>query len=34
VVGDLAFTMPHQELVTWKMDFPAGTDDPDPPLSG
>jgi ketosteroid isomerase-like protein len=30
VVGDLAFTMPHQELVTWKMDFPAGTEDPDP----
>jgi hypothetical protein len=30
VVGDLAFTMPHQELVTWRMDFPAGTKDPDP----
>jgi ketosteroid isomerase-like protein len=30
VVGDLAFTMPHQELVTWRMDFPAGAADPDP----
>ena len=33
VVGDNGFAMPHQELVTWRMDFPAGTDDPDPPLT-
>jgi ketosteroid isomerase-like protein len=32
VVGDNGFAMPHQELVTWKMDYPNGTDDPDPPL--
>jgi ketosteroid isomerase-like protein len=33
VVGDNLFVMPHQELVTWKMDFPAGTQDPDPELA-
>jgi ketosteroid isomerase-like protein len=32
VVGDNLFVMPHQELVTWRMDFPAGTADPDPEL--
>jgi ketosteroid isomerase-like protein len=32
VVGDVAFVMPHQELVTWRMEYPAGTKDPDPAL--
>jgi len=32
VVGDNAFAMPHQELVTWKMDYPKGTTDPDPEI--
>lgn len=32
VVGDNGFAMPHQELVTWKMDYPAGTTDPDPEI--
>ena len=27
-VGDNNFSMPHQELVTWKMDFPRDTPDP------
>jgi ketosteroid isomerase-like protein len=29
-VGDNNFSMPHQELVTWKMDFPRDTPDPNP----
>jgi ketosteroid isomerase-like protein len=33
VVGDNGFAMPHQELVTWRMDFPAGTRDPDPEIA-
>jgi hypothetical protein len=33
VVGDNGFAMPHQELVAWKMDYPAGTVDPHPPLA-
>lgn len=27
-VGDNNFSMPYQELVTWKMDFPRDTPDP------
>jgi ketosteroid isomerase-like protein len=33
VVGDNGFVMPHQELVTWRMDFPADEPDPDPELA-
>lgn len=29
-VGDNNFSMPHQELVTWGMDFPRETPDPNP----
>jgi hypothetical protein len=29
-VGDNNFSMPHQELVTWDMDFPRDTPDPSP----
>jgi quinol monooxygenase YgiN len=29
-VGDNNFSMPHQELVTWGMDFPRDTPDPSP----
>jgi hypothetical protein len=32
VVGDNGFAMPHQELVSWRMDFPTPTTDPDPEL--
>jgi ketosteroid isomerase-like protein len=32
VVGDNGFAMPHQELVTWRMDYPRGTSDPDPEI--
>jgi ketosteroid isomerase-like protein len=32
-VGDNNFSMPHQELVTWGMDFPRETPDPYPPLA-
>jgi hypothetical protein len=31
-VGDNNFSMPHQELVTWGMDFPRDTPDPAPVL--
>lgn len=31
-VGDNNFSMPHQELVTWGMDFPRDTPDPAPAL--
>ena len=34
VVGDNGFAMPHQELVSWRMDFPTPTTDPDPELKG
>ena len=33
VVGDNGFAMPHQELVSWRMDFPAGAQDPDPEIA-
>ena len=29
-VGDNNFSMPHQELVSWGMDFPRDTPDPNP----
>jgi hypothetical protein len=29
-VGDNNFSMPHQELVSWGMDFPRETPDPNP----
>jgi hypothetical protein len=32
VVGDNTFHMPYQELVEWRMDFPADTPDSDPEL--
>jgi len=32
VVGDNSFAMPHQELVSWRMDFPTPTTDPDPEI--
>jgi hypothetical protein len=32
-VGDNNFSMPHQELVTWAMDFPRDTPDPSPVLT-
>jgi ketosteroid isomerase-like protein len=32
VVGDSGYAMPHQELVTWRMDFPVGVEDPDPAI--
>ena len=32
-VGDNAFHMPHQELVTWQMPFPEDTPDPTPPIT-
>jgi uncharacterized protein YciI len=32
-VGDNNFSMPHQELVTWEMDFPRDTPDPNPALT-
>jgi uncharacterized protein YciI len=32
-VGDNNFSMPHQELVTWGMDFPRETPDPNPPIA-
>jgi hypothetical protein len=32
-VGDNTFSMPHQELVTWGMDFPRDTPDPAPVIS-
>ena len=32
-VGDNNFSMPHQELVTWKMDFPRDTPDPSPVIA-
>ena len=32
-VGDNNFSMPHQELVTWKMDFPRDTPDPNPVIA-
>ena len=32
-VGDNNFSMPHQELVTWGMDFPRDTPDPSPVLA-
>jgi quinol monooxygenase YgiN len=31
-VGDNNFSMPHQELVAWAMDFPRDTPDPSPAL--
>lgn len=31
-VGDNNFSMPHQELVTWQMDFPSETPDPNPAI--
>jgi quinol monooxygenase YgiN len=31
-VGDNNFSMPHQELVAWAMDFPRDTPDPAPAL--
>jgi uncharacterized protein YciI len=31
-VGDNNFSMPHQELVAWKMEFPRDTPDPNPVL--
>jgi ketosteroid isomerase-like protein len=33
VVGDNAFHMPYQELVTWQMPFPEATQDPAPPIT-
>ena len=32
-VGDNNFSMPHQELVSWKMDFPRDTPDPNPVIA-
>jgi uncharacterized protein YciI len=32
-VGDNNFSMPHQELVTWQMDFPRDTPDPNTPTA-
>jgi uncharacterized protein YciI len=32
-VGDNNFSMPHQELVTWGMDFPRDTPDPNPAMA-
>lgn len=32
-VGDNNFSMPHQELVTWGMDFPRDTSDPEPVIA-
>jgi hypothetical protein len=32
VVGDNNFSMPYQELVTWQMEFPRETPDPNPVL--
>jgi uncharacterized protein YciI len=32
-VGDNNFSMPHQELVTWGMDFPRDTPDPSPVIA-
>jgi uncharacterized protein YciI len=32
-VGDNNFSMPHQELVTWSMDFPRDTPDPNPVIA-
>jgi ketosteroid isomerase-like protein len=32
-VGDNNFSMPHQELVTWGMDFPRETPDPAPVIA-
>jgi quinol monooxygenase YgiN len=32
-VGDNNFSMPHQELVTWGMDFPRDTPDPNPAIA-
>jgi uncharacterized protein YciI len=32
-VGDNNFSMPHQELVTWGMDFPRDTPDPNPVIA-
>jgi hypothetical protein len=32
-VGDNNFSMPHQELVTWGIDFPRDTPDPSPVLA-
>jgi predicted ester cyclase len=32
-VGDNNFSMPYQELVTWQMDFPRETPDPNPPIA-
>jgi len=29
-VGDNNFSIPHQELVTWRIEFPRDTPDPDP----
>jgi quinol monooxygenase YgiN/predicted ester cyclase len=31
-VGDNNFSIPHQELVRWGMEFPSDTPDPKPPL--
>ena len=31
-VGDNSFQMPYMDLVTWKMDFPADTPDPNPEI--
>jgi quinol monooxygenase YgiN len=32
-VGDNNFSIPHQELVTWRMEFPRDTPDPNPVLA-
>jgi hypothetical protein len=32
-VGDNNFSMPHQELVSWDMDFPRETPDPNPVIA-
>jgi uncharacterized protein YciI len=32
-VGDNNFSMPHQELVAWGMDFPRDTPDPNPAIA-
>jgi quinol monooxygenase YgiN len=32
-VGDNNFSMPHQELVSWEMDFPRETPDPNPAVA-
>jgi SnoaL-like domain len=33
IVGDNNFSMPYQELVAWRMDFPRDTPDPSPVIA-